>query len=58
MKWFKKLFGICDHKWENIQIITIFLIDDYGRRISQNPHHLQYIQQCQKCGKMRKFNTA
>ena len=50
MSWFHKLFGICEHKWEHLDIVDV----------SYNCHtqvKRVYVNQCDKCGKFKKLTV-
>ena len=49
MKWIKFLLGLCDHQWEVINKHYL-----YHRETASIPYGTKYVQQCKKCGKIKK----
>jgi len=53
MKWLRKLFGLCEHKWKILEKINVYEVDDNGTRTTKNPTYSKYVLQCQNCGDLR-----
>ena len=45
MRWFHKLFGICEHKWVTFKEITHTMDGSY--------YYTEYRQKCEKCGDIK-----
>ncbi len=52
MKWLKWLLGLCNHKWK-----TVDKNDVYTQHSSSMPTYIDYILECEKCGKIKKTRT-
>lgn len=53
MKWFKYLFGMCDHQWVQVDKFST----TYKEEHASLPHTIKhtYIQECDKCGKIMHY---
>jgi hypothetical protein len=50
MSWFRKILGLCDHKWQRIQVISIYGTWGGKRYPGQDPAYHKHVLQCEKCG--------
>ena len=57
MNVFRKLLGLCEHKWEIIQRISVYVTWDGERSPGQLPDHQKIVLQCQKCGDVKKVKV-
>ncbi len=46
----RKLLGLCEHKWKIIRNVRVF-----GYSGGDIPIYNTIIQECEKCGKLKKF---
>lgn len=48
IKYLRTLFGLCDHKWEIINKISIF-----ANNYDSMPYATKYVLQCEHCGNLK-----
>lgn len=55
IKLLRRLFGICNHEWEVIEVITVYDHSiGYGNKPSNSlPIGKDYVLQCKKCGDIK-----
>lgn len=57
MKWLRRLFGLCEHKWKNIEKIDMFYVKN-GKRLTECPYGYKYILQCDHCGDVKSVEVC
>lgn len=57
MEWFRKLLGLCTHKWTLIQTIEVYETWDGERYPGQAPTFHKRVLQCNNCGDIKVRKT-
>jgi hypothetical protein len=52
MKWLRKFFSLCEHKWSTKQTINVFETDDDDKPRGL-PSYTKYVLQCEHCGNIK-----
>lgn len=53
MSWLHKIFGLCDHKWVEYKMISVYAKNESPQN-NDLPIAKVFILQCEKCGDLRK----
>lgn len=44
----------CKHKWQVKDILSVYSVNEFGKRIGTLPKANDYILQCEVCGEVKK----
>ena len=54
---FSKIFNLCQHKWINIEKISVYETWDGITTPGQKPSYYKYVLKCERCGDIKVKKT-